>query len=168
MHRDFTIRLPEESDREGWVRLRHDLWPELSDEEHEEEIASLLSEDERAEAFVAAARDERLLGFVETSLRTWAEGCSSSPVGYVEGWYVEPAARRRGVGTALMAAAEEWARLRGCLEMASDAAAANQESRLLHHRLGYQEVGVMVHFRKRLDPAGAGAALAHPGEAFEQ
>ena len=35
-----------------------------------------------------------------------ADGCTTHPVGYVEGWYVDPDVRRKGVGKALVAAAE--------------------------------------------------------------
>jgi aminoglycoside 6'-N-acetyltransferase I len=160
-----SIRLPTDQDADPWARLREALWPELSDEEHQEEMLMLL-EEERAEVFVAARPEGQVVGFVEVALRTWAEGCASSPVGYIEGWYVDPVARGEGVGTALIAAAEEWARSRGCLEMASSVEVGNEDGRRRHHRLGYQEVGVLVHFRKRLHPDGAGG-LAPPGEAFE-
>ena len=38
-----------------------------------------------------------------------AHGCQSSPVGYIEAWYVDPDVRRQGYGHALLAAAEGWA-----------------------------------------------------------
>jgi aminoglycoside 6'-N-acetyltransferase I len=161
-----AVRLPTSEDAEQWALLREAVWPELSDEEHREEMMMLL-EEERAEVFVAAAPDGQIVGFVEVALRTWAEGCTSSPVAYVEGWYVVPAARGKGVGAALVAAAEEWALSRDCLEMASDADALDEGRRRHHHRLGYQEVGHLVHFRKRLRAGGTGGALAPPGEAYE-
>src|SRR5438093_892257 len=65
--------------------------------------------------------DSALAGFIELGLRSVAEGCSSSPVPYVEGWYVEAAARRRGIGGALMHAAESWCREQGYREFGSDA-----------------------------------------------
>ncbi len=42
----------------------------------------------------------RPIAFVELSLRAYAEGCQSDNVAYVEGWYVAPEARGRGVGRA--------------------------------------------------------------------
>jgi aminoglycoside 6'-N-acetyltransferase I len=71
-------------------------------------------------------------------------------VGYIEAWYVDPDARRIGLGRALLAAAEAWARERGYQEMASDALLDNDVSHAAHRRLGYQEVDRVVQFRKNL------------------
>ena len=83
-------------------------------------------------------------------LRAWAEGCESSPVGYLEGWYVAEHARLHGIGGRLVAAAEDWARSRGCIEMASDTELANRVSEAAHLRLGYQVAARVTAFRKRL------------------
>jgi aminoglycoside 6'-N-acetyltransferase I len=101
--------------------------------------------------FLACADAAAPIGFIEVSLRAWAEGCRTAPVGYIEGWYVEPEWRRRGAGAALVQAGEAWARLRGCSEMASDAELNNTVSWLAHARLGYQEVERVVSFSKRLE-----------------
>jgi aminoglycoside 6'-N-acetyltransferase I len=116
---------------------------------------TLLADGDRAAVFVSPAERGALAGFVEVALRPWAEGCHSSPVGYVEGIYVEPAKRGRGIGEALLRAAEVWAMDRGCSEIASDAQAANTASRSLHRRLGYVESDVLVHLRKPLQRARA-------------
>ena len=47
---------------------------------------------------VAEDASHRLVGFAEVSRRTWAEGCDTSPVGFLEGWYVEPAQPAAGRG----------------------------------------------------------------------
>jgi aminoglycoside 6'-N-acetyltransferase I len=87
---------------------------------------------------------------IELSLRTFADGCRSMPVPYVEGWYVVPEARRRGIGRALVAAAERWARDLGHTEMASDALLGNLESERAHLALGFEEVERAIRFRKDL------------------
>jgi aminoglycoside 6'-N-acetyltransferase I len=89
-------------------------------------------------------------GMLELSLRSVAEGCRGAPVPYVEAWYVVPDARRRGVGRALMAAAETWARERGYAELASDAVIDNRASERAHLALGFAEVERAIHFRKDL------------------
>ena len=99
---------------------------------------------------VCEERSGGLVGFVEVSLRAYAEGCTSTPVGYVEGWYVTPAVRRRGVGRALMAAGERWARAQGCRELASHTELHTVESQRAHAALRFAETERLVCYRKPL------------------
>jgi len=48
------------------------------------------------------------------------------------------------------AAAEDWARSQGCVEVASDTWIDNEESQRVHEALGYQVVDRCVHYRKTL------------------
>ncbi|MBK9168871.1 MAG: GNAT family N-acetyltransferase [Bryobacterales bacterium] len=90
-------------------------------------------------------------GFIEVNLRSHADGCDPSrPVGYIEGWYVAPEFRRRGVGARLVAEAENWAREQGCREMASDTWADNLDAQRAHEALGYAVVDRCVLYRKSL------------------
>ena len=73
------------------------------------------------EVFIAEREDGSVAGFVEVGSRPYADGCETSPVGYIEAWYVDPDVRRSGYGRGLLKAAENWARSRGYHEMASDA-----------------------------------------------
>ena len=84
-------------------------------------------------------------------MRDYAEGCSGSRIGYIEGWYVEPELRRQGLGGQLVQAAEHWARELGLAEMASDCEIDNAVSFRAHTALGYQEVGRIICFRKALN-----------------
>lgn len=103
-----------------------------------------------ADVFLAERGDGSVAGFVEVGARPYADGCDTSPVGYIEAWYVDADVRCRGYGRALLAAAEEWARGRGYLEMASDARLDNAVSHAAHQRAGYAEVDRIVQFRKPL------------------
>jgi aminoglycoside 6'-N-acetyltransferase I len=140
------------TEHEAWLRLRGLLWPEEPKEDLEDGRRWILGDPERNAVFVARLRHGELVGFVEAALRDWAEGCGSRPVGYVEGWYVTPEHRRRGVGRRLVEAAEQWARSRGCTEMGSDAELSNTLSHRAHAALGYAEVERVVAFAKRLEP----------------
>ena len=105
---------------------------------------------ELAQVFVAEGDDGRALGFIELSIRTHgADGCKP-PVPYVEGWYVVASARRRGVGRALMEAAEAWARAEDYTELGSDALLDNEPSLRVHLRLGFEEIERLIKLRKTL------------------
>ena len=144
--------MPEQDDLAEWLRLRSMLWPECAVQQHELEMGTVLADADRAAVFVAAG-EGNLVGFVEVAVRPWADGCDTSPVGYVEALFVAPEARGTGVGRALLRAAEAWAADRGCREMASDTEVDNAGSRAVHRSLGYVEGQVLVHFHKRIVPA---------------
>jgi aminoglycoside 6'-N-acetyltransferase I len=99
---------------------------------------------------VADFGDGKLGGFAEVGTRSAAGGCLTTPVAYLEGWWVDPQFRRRGVGAALIAAAETWAKAQGHSELASDALLDNVVSQAAHVRLGFIEVERVVLFRKAL------------------
>ena len=89
-------------------------------------------------------------GFISVSMRSWAEGCESEPVPYVEGWWVAPDLRGHGVGRALMSAVEQWCRDRGYSELGSDAEIENVGSLHAHTALGFERTLRLQFFRKRL------------------
>ncbi|MBL8062416.1 MAG: GNAT family N-acetyltransferase, partial [Anaerolineales bacterium] len=67
-----------------------------------------------------------------------------------EGWFVYPEMRGKGIAGALTQAAEDWARGKGCTEMASDTWLDNEASIRAHLKMGYFEVERLVHFVKQL------------------
>jgi len=150
-----TIRAVQRQDQDGWVELRRALWPDDPDD-HEREVTAFLTMPPVREAcFVAVDGSGVLVGFAEIRLREHAESCVTSPVGYLEGIYVDPASRHRGVGRALVTAGEAWARARGCSEMASDRELANRPSGAFHESIGYEETARLVTYRKPLTRGGA-------------
>ena len=92
------------------------------------------------------------MGFLELSLRSYAEGTGDSPVPYVEGWFVRADARGKGAGKALIEKAMDWASSRGFAHLASDTDLSNEESILAHHAVGFTEVGRQVAFLRPLKP----------------
>lgn len=131
---------------EIYVPLRQALWPDANDPS---EVMDQLARPERFQILVAE-EGSQFIGWVEVALRDYAEGCQTSPVGYLEGWYVVPTHRQSGIGRKLVEAAEDWARGKGCTEMASDTEIHNTLSQIAHARLGYAGVERIVCFRKPL------------------
>ena len=144
------IRHATHNDHSEWLRLRSALWSHASTEEHDGEMAEQLADGNLFAVFVADRGNGQLAGFLEASLRRYAEGCRTSPVGYIEGWYVDDDVRRQGVGGQLVHAAEQWARTQGCQEMASDCEIDNDVSLQSHLAIGYAEVERAIHFHKSL------------------
>jgi aminoglycoside 6'-N-acetyltransferase I len=145
----FEIQPVREDDWEQWRRMRLALWPDATGPDDDREMREYLAGSAKA-AFVAVAEEGRPIGFLEASIRDYADGCDSRHVGYIEGWYVEEAYRRQGVGAALVQAAEAWARDKGCREMGSDCLQDNELSLAVHLALGYQEKERLIHFGKVL------------------
>ncbi len=143
------IRPAEPEDLQEWLRMRLLLWSKTSVEEHLKEMREILA-DSTSVTLVAVRQEGGLCGFLEASQRKYADGCDTSPVGYIEGWYVDPDHRRQKVGAGLVRAAEDWARQSGLKEMASDCDINNEISRKAHLALEYEEVERLIHFRKRL------------------
>ncbi len=147
-------RIAEASDRTRLAEMRHALWPDGSLEEHAREVEQILAgawPGLYPFAIFVAENDGEVTGFAEVTLRSSANGCDPSrPVGYLEGWFVEAAARRRGIGAALVRAAEDWARAQGCTEMASDTWIDSEVSQRAHEALGFEVVDRVVTFRKTL------------------
>ena len=129
--------------------MRRLLWPEDQVEDVPQEMASIIA-DPRTPVFVAARDEGGLGGFLEADTRAYADGCDTSPVGYIEGWFVDEDLRQHGVGRALVEAAEGWARGLGLREIASDAFIANDISLRAHLALGYKEMERLIHFAKVL------------------
>jgi aminoglycoside 6'-N-acetyltransferase I len=149
-----VIRPVQESDAAEWATMRSALWPDADSGELLEEATSFvrgLSVATVSTVFIADV--DGPAGFIELSLRPYANGCDSRPVPFVEGWYVTPKVRGHGFGRALVLAAEDWARERGFTEIGSDAEIANDGSLAAHERCGFVETKRVVFFRKPLAPA---------------
>jgi hypothetical protein len=96
---EMMIRPLQESDIPRWIELRAELWPDQPQAELDVEGRAALVAEPPLIVFVAEA-ESAILGFLELSLRSYAEGSASSPVPYVEGWFRQrrlAASRCRGV-----------------------------------------------------------------------
>ena len=152
---EVRVRSGKPADREQLSLLRLALWPELSVNEDRQELEAALSGKPDATVplsiLVAETDTGDLIGFLEVGLRSHADGCDTRvPVGFVEGWFVSECHRKKGIGAKLLAAAEDWARDRGCIEMGSDTWLDDDRSQRVHEALGFEVVDRCVHYRKAL------------------
>lgn len=115
------IREIRPGDAPEWLAMRRELWPDGDD--HDVEIAAFFAGSiEEPETVLVAEDDGRLIGISELSLRQDVAGLEGKLTGYVEGLFVRPAFRGRGVALRLLRASQVWARGRGCVAFASDRA----------------------------------------------
>jgi len=135
---------------EDWLSLRQALWPDTAEADQRPDMAAMVADPERYAVFFC--RDDRgVVGFAEASLRTdYVNGCLQSPVVFLEGIFVAPQARRRGVAAALIEAVGDWARGKGVRELASDALIDNLDSHAMHRAVGFSETDRVVYFRKEI------------------
>jgi aminoglycoside 6'-N-acetyltransferase I len=132
--------------------MRLALWSDAEPEELEAEVADhFAAANPGVCVFICENQAGQPAGMLELDLRSIAEGCTGSPVPYVEAWYVAPEMRRRGIGAALMRAARAWALENGYRELASDTQLSNEDSARAHRALGFEEVERAIHFRLALD-----------------
>lgn len=137
------------SDVSTVAALALQLWPDNEVEELEGGFSSLLKNTECAVFLLFDG--ETPIGFAQCGLRRdYVEGADSSPVGYLEGIYVEEAYRRKGYARLLLTACEIWAREQGCTEFASDCELANGESLRFHLSVGFEEANRIICFVKKL------------------
>jgi len=135
----------------AWATLRHELWPDASVAEHAREAEAILNNPAEAAAFIAWDSQGAVAGFAEAALRhDYVNGCATSPVAFLEGIYVRPAYRNRGIARLLCRAVEDWAVGLGCAELASDVEIHNTISQDMHIAIGFEETERVVYYRKVL------------------
>jgi aminoglycoside 6'-N-acetyltransferase I len=140
------VRDPADAD---WLEMRLRLWPDHDAEEHLADMERTVGDSARFVTFLAESNESGAVGFAQVSIRTdYVNGTTSTPVAFLEGIYVRPAFRRRGVATSLCQAAEAWGWSKGCTELASDALIDNDVSHRMHIALGFEETERVVYFKK--------------------
>ena len=148
----MQIAPPAGSADPAWLVLRLALWPDTAEAAHLSGMADAIARGHYVR--LAVATDGSVLGFVEASKRVdYVNGTNSSPVAFLEGLYVVPSVRRRGVARTLVASVVQWALEEGCTELASDALLDNCSAHAVHRSLGFEETERVVYFRRALRDA---------------
>lgn len=135
----MAVRLMRPHEIAEITAMMRQLWPDAGEYDFSDEVV-----------YVWERPEGELGGFASVSIRPWAEGCVSEPVPYIEGWWVAPDLRQKGVGRALFAAIEAWCLQHGHVELGSDAEPANAVSFQAHVALGFEPTLRLQFFRKRL------------------
>lgn len=145
----MQIKKAEPAHAEEAARLAHRLWPEAEAQELTDMYSDMAAQEDAA--IFLAYEAEKPIGFAQVQLRhDYVEGTDSSPVGYLEGIYVEAAWRHQGCAKQLLAQCEAWAKEKGCTEFASDCELDNLDSLHFHQAMGFAEANRIICFTKLL------------------
>ncbi len=136
------------------AKLAIQMWEDNILEELAGEFEELIAKKD-AQVFLKYAQDQngnnRAVGFAQCQLRyDYVEGTESSPVGYLEGIFIEETYRGMGFAKELLCACQTWAKEKGCTEFASDCELDNTGSLKFHMAMGFEEAGRIICFTKKL------------------
>ena len=127
-----------------WAELVTSLWGDMTLEEAYEELSGLEYE------FLYYDNEEPVAFFSLSLRHDYVEGTETSPVAYLEGIYVSPSHRKKGVAGHIIDFTKDWASQKGCTELASDCELDNEISRMFHTKLGFTEANRIICFTMKL------------------
>ncbi|RDW19023.1 GNAT family N-acetyltransferase [Oceanobacillus arenosus] len=127
------------------TKLAIDLWTDNDVEKLKEEFAEIIESDQN-KVFLYCI-EKRAVAFIHLSIRTdYVEGSNSSPTGYIEGAYVLPEFRQKGISKKLFSQGREWLINKGCQQVGSDIELNNEVSYQFHKNIGFKEVNRLIAF----------------------
>jgi ribosomal protein S18 acetylase RimI-like enzyme len=139
---DLTIRTARQQDEPDLARLDRVSWSWLSDVVPQPgPDAELFDERRPPEHFLVAESAARIIGYIHQGPATRL--ASNRHVRQIQGFVVDPEARGRGIGRALIEAACEQARAAGIRRMTLRVLAHNAPARRLYERCGFEVAGVL-------------------------
>jgi len=143
------IRRAKVEDARIVAELAIKMWDSHTVEELAKDFEDIITNKESA-VFIYLVENQAV-GFAQCQLRhDYVEGTESSPVGYLEGIFVEKDFRHKGYAKEMLAECEKWAKEQGCTEFASDCELDNEASLAFHMKMGFEEVNRVICFTKRL------------------
>ena len=146
---EWLLTAPQGSGDRAWLHMRLALWPDGSEADHLLSMADMLARGHYARLAVTASGEA--IGFAEAAKRVdYVNGTTTSPVAFLEGLYVVPEWRRRGVARTLVESVVAWALQQNLSELASDSLIDNVAAHSAHRALGFEETERVVYFRRPL------------------
>ncbi|MGA4720012.1 aminoglycoside 6'-N-acetyltransferase [Fictibacillus nanhaiensis] len=123
------------------------LWPDNKFNELRKEFKQIL--DSEKDKVIVYLNHAEPIAFIHVSIRSdYVEGSQSSPTGFVEGIYVKPDYRRKGISNKLIAEGESWLKTKGCKQIGSDIELSNDTSYHFHTSVGFKEANRLIAFIK--------------------
>lgn len=141
-----VVRIARAGDEAGLAWLDAVAWTPESGfpsvmERSGDPYSTFFTDDSPPAAHLVAELDGWLAGYLR--LKPATPLAENAHVLAVMGLAVAPEARRRGVGAALLAAAEEHARARGAHKLSLRVLSTNESALRLYERLGFEREGVL-------------------------
>ena len=141
-----AVRVARPGDEAGLARLDAAAWTPASGfpsviERVNDPFFTFFTDDSPPEAHLVAELDGRLAGYIR--VKPVSPLRENAHVLGIVGLAVAPGNRRRGVGSALLGAAEQHARARGARKLSLRVLGTNDVAMRLYERLGFQREGIL-------------------------
>lgn len=143
------VRIAKNNDLDIIVDMSLNIFKNSQKDELYDEFKELLSNDDVC--LFVKEKNGLVVAFAQVQLRKdYVEGCETSPVGYLEGIFVDEKFRGNGYAKELLGACENWAKCKGCTEFASDCEIDNIDSFKFHLSVGFNEQNRIICFKKNI------------------
>lgn len=146
---EICFKIADKSDIKKLAILSSKMWNH-SLKELEDSYIEIINDAEN-NIIILALLGKEVIGFSHSSLRhDYVEGTNNSPVGYLEGVFVDENYRQRNIATDLINKGIVWAKEKGCEEIASDCELDNVSSYKFHLHVGFKETNRIICFTKKI------------------
>lgn len=145
----MNIRPASQFDFEFWLKCRKALFPSKTESQHVLDVQQYLYYSDFKQAFLAEL-NAKPIGLIEVVIKDSVEGSTLAPVAVCEAWYVEAEQRQKGIGKALMLAAEQWAKSKKCKQIGSWSSNESAYLQLAFEHTGYRKIVSIDHYLKTL------------------
>jgi GNAT superfamily N-acetyltransferase len=143
----MTIRVLSEGDARAIAELNAQLGYPSTEAQVEKRIP-MVAASGNDRVLVAAADDGRAIGWIH--LRGFVS-LHGDPMAEICGMVVDAKQRNRGIGTHLIAAAEEWARSQGYGSMRVRSNAFRKDAHRFYQRAGFEVTKTSLTFQKKVE-----------------
>lgn len=147
--RFILVKYAEKEDILALAKLAMQMWDSHTLPELEKDFSEIVGNQD-AKCFIKYI-ENKPVGFAQCQLRyDYVEGTETSPVGYLEGIFIQEEFRHKGFAKELLLACEKWAKEKNCTEFASDCELDNGESFRFHMAMGFEEANRVICFKKEI------------------